>query len=166
MEPKPVNDRAVDLYDQIVARYTTAQALDIIRKLWLEERLVDYADGAWPFDIDPEALAAQEFKIKVETVRDSRSAQLGRDIDYLLDGFQEDGTYVDPLLAQAHRVGDGTDLTLRLWTEEEWRTWAYGRLRTAAKTSAAADRDATRAEAMIDRIRHQHVRYTGDLNFT
>lgn len=159
------DNRAIELYDEIVSRHTTPQALDIIRKLWLEERLEAYTDG-WVFDIDPEQLALQEFRLTVEPIRDSRSTRLGQDIDYLLDGFQEDGDYVDPLLSQAHRIGDGTDLTLRLWGIEEWKTWAYGRMAIAVKTAAAADRDRLRAESIIDRMNQENVSYTGDLNFT
>lgn len=160
-----MNNRAIELYDEIVSRYTTPQALDIIRKLWLEERLQAYEDG-WSFDIDPEELALQEFRLQIEEVRDNRSKRLGQDIDYLLDGFKEDGAYVDPLLSQAHRVGDGTDLTLRLWSIEEWKTWAYGRMAAAIKTAAAADRDRIRAETIIDQMRQEMVRYTGELDFS
>lgn len=160
------NEKSIDLYDLIVGRYITPQTLDTIRKEWIEERLREYETGGWPFELDPAQMALQEFRLKVEPIRDGRSNRLGQEIDYLLDGFKEDGSYIDPLLNQAHRIGDGTDLTLRLWSVEEWWAWSYGRLKVAAQVSAAADKDRTRAEEIIDRMKQERVRYTGDLNFT
>lgn len=160
------NQRAIDLYDDEVGQYTTPQTREVIKKGWVEKRVQAYRAGQWAFDVDPVQLAQQEFESDVEPERARRSQRLGEEVDYLLDGFKEDGTYVDPVLGQAHRVGDGTDLVLRYWGRDEWLGWSYKRLKNAAEVSAAAKQDADRAEAMIRQLDAEGVRYTGDLAFS
>lgn len=113
------------------------------------------------------ALAATERNLDVELdlllrgaldqSRDQRAKSLKRDLDWILDGFKEDGAYIDPLLDLAYPLGraDGATKTLRLWTREDFQTVIITRYRVAAEVTEAAsgfDLSASRAITVMDAL--------------
>lgn len=162
-QPSEQDGIAVSLWDDIGKRYTTPQELGVLRKEWISERLRLHAAGAWLLPVDLDQIAEQQFATLVLPLRKQRGDHLRKDVGYLLDGFQEDGAYVDPLLSQVQKVGDGTDLILRFWGVKEWRTWAYIALQKAAEISAAAYDKSLKSERMIAWLEQKQATYTGDL---
>jgi hypothetical protein len=155
--------RAVILFDDIAATYTSEQPLSVLRKQWEEERKARAGSGDWPWDSDEDAMARRDFVRLVEPERARRANSLVNDLEYIVDGFKEDGTYMDPVLARSHRLGDGTELVLRLWTAEQWDKWANARLRKAAEATAKALRERQLVDKLLELFDAKGATYTGDL---
>lgn len=105
-------------------------------------------------DRDLEAEADRWIQTTITNLRRKRSASLREQLDYILDGFGEDGTYVDPLLDQAFSLGDvhGIDKALRYWQERDFRDLVVTRYRVAAETTKAASAIDDTAQRCIDRM--------------
>jgi hypothetical protein len=99
--------------------------------------------------------------------RKRRKSSMRDQVAYLLDAFEsgdDDGAYVDPILAHAYPLGDGRDKSLRYWTADDWTTATTERYRNAAKvTAAAADFDENTAARAIAAMRARGVLRVGDL---
>lgn len=131
-----LNDRILSLYDDYVATQPDgvkiAEIRDAIRNdvrglLLAQER-----------DVDREV---EQLLVRVVgSERDRRSKSLRKQFEYLLDGINEDGAYIDPILNQAHRLGDaeGTDRLLRFWTSDNIRDVILIRYRIGSEALSAA----------------------------
>jgi hypothetical protein len=97
--------------------------------------------------------------------RKRRKESMREQVAYLLDAFEsEDGAYVDPILAQAYPLGDGTDKALRYWNADDWGGARTTRYRKAAEATKAADLfDRETVDPMLDAMRSRNARTTGDL---
>lgn len=155
----------VRLYDEAGAEYDEAQPLDVLRKQAAARFVADVESGAvTPPQLDLEQHALDQFNRHVMPIRNRRANRLQTDLEYILDNaFSEDGAYVDPLLDQVHRLGDGTNKPLRLWTVDEIHDWAYRRLAEAADVSEAAARAHRTAERLIGRMHDGGVGRIGDM---
>lgn len=155
----------IDTYDQIALSYTDAQPFDALRKLTEEAYLTAVAEEKLPHPVfDLEQHAAQMFEVNVQPVRARRSNRLVKDLDVLIgNAIPEDEFYIDGLLSQAHRIGDGTDGALRFWTVEHWTIWGDKRRRQAVEVAAAAAQATASSDLLIQMMHDKHVKYSGDL---
>lgn len=152
----------IDLYDEYIRdagrEVKIAEAREAI-KAEVISLLVDS-----PRNLDAEA--DRLIQATITSTRSKRSRSLREQLDYILDGFTEDGIYVDPLLDQAYGLGDehGIDKTLRFWRIEDFANLVVTRYRVAAEaTKAASDIDTT-AQRCIDRMREAGAVTFGDLS--
>lgn len=154
-------DRIIALYDEYVrsvgGEVKSSEAMEAIRP----QVVAMLADE--PRDLDREA--AQTLRESIAPVRGKRSRSLKENLDWFLDGFAEDGAYVDPLLDQAYGLGHerGLDKTLRFWTSEDFRNLVVTRYRVAAdQTAAAKDIDGS-VQRVVDRMQAQGATHFGDV---
>lgn len=89
--------------------------------------------------------------------RDGRRKKMGADVLHIVDGFTEDGGYIDPLLSLAFPVGtdDGLVKTLRYWTVEDFEISVRMAYRKAAEVTVAAR---AHDEAMTAAVRSMRLR--------
>lgn len=114
-------------------------------------------------DINTEARNA--IRTIVTSTRSKRANQLKRDLDWMLDGLNEDGVYIDPLMEHAYGLGrtDGADKTLRTWTAEDFQSLVVTRYRVAAEsTKAASELDET-VTSVLDRMSAAGAHTFGDV---
>lgn len=147
-----IEDAIVDLYDTYVREHGDDAGTKLVEvKHAIRGEVRDLIVGT-ERDVDAEADAL--ISATLSSTRQKRSQSLKRQLDYLLDGFPEEGAFVDPLLDQAFRLGDetGVDKTLRNWTVEDLRNLTVTRYRNAADaTKAAAELDST-VQRVVDRM--------------
>lgn len=156
-------DQYIDsLYDQHLREASGAVAIsDLVDKCAIEvESYIAHEER----DIPAEARAAT--RARFEHLRRRRSKSLRKDLAYLLD-FQENpedaAQSVAPLLDQGYKVGDGTDKTLRYWTDEDLNTAVVTRYReSAAAVEAAKDFDET-AQRARDALRARGADQLGQI---
>lgn len=165
MTANHIKSEVIDLYDQFVKEnqgdegVKVAEAKDGIREAVIE--IIRATDR----DIDAEADAVINATISSERGRRSRS--LKKNLDYLIDGFSEEGTYVDPILDLAFSLGDeaGIDKTLREWTVEDFDYLTVTRYRVAAEATKASQEFDLAAQRVVSRMRAEGAHTVGDVNW-
>jgi hypothetical protein len=158
-----LNDLIVDLYDEHVHDHPSgvkvAEAKAAI--------LVAVADLVRARERDVMAEAELAMNAAINPERRRRSSSLKQNLEHLLAGFTEDGSYLDPLMAQAYSLGSeaGVDKALRNWTPDDFADLIVTRYRVAAdSTTAAAEFDRT-AQRVADRIRATGGGTVGDVDW-
>jgi len=161
-----IDKRVEALYDEYVREHSPdggvkfAEAREGIR-----DEVVDLI-RATERDVYAEAEAL--LNTSLGGLREKRSRGLKRQLEHLLDGFDEDGPYIDPILDMAFRLGDsaGVDKTLRFWTADDLRDLVVVRYRIAADgTEAAKELDKT-ANRVVDRMLIAGAHFMGDADWS
>lgn len=154
------------LYDEHVAKHPTGVKYAQARQAIRDDVRKLVAAAKRDVDVETDVLLSRV----LGKSRADRSRGLKRNLDYLLDAFEnsDDGAYIDPLLEQAYRLGDqaGTDKVLKNWTAEDLRNLVVTRYRIAADgTAAAAELDKT-AQRIGERLQLAGVDRIGDVDWT
>lgn len=156
-----LNDDIVNLYDDYIR-----QAEDGVKVADAREAIrPDVMALLAGTERDLEGEATRLIEVTVRTARGKRSRSLRKQLEYILDGFEEDGTYVDPLLDQAYGLGDehGIDKTLRYWQVEDFANLVVTRYRVAADATKAAREIDDVAQRCIDWMRMRGAIHFGDV---
>lgn len=157
------NETIINLYDGHVrdagGEVKSSEAMEAI--------LPQVADLIADDDRDINSEARSAIRAAVTPARSKRASSLKRDLDWIIDGFEEDGVYIDPLFDHAYGLGraDGADKTLRTWTMEDFQNLVVTRYRVAAEsTKAAADLDDT-VTRVVERMRVSRAEAFGDVTW-
>lgn len=103
----------------------------------------------------------------IGSARSRRSRSMKKNLEHLLDGFDEGDTYIDPLLDMAFGLGDehGVDKSLRFWTADDFANVVVTRFRVAAEvTEATAEFDRT-VQRIVARMRGVGALTLGDVSW-
>ncbi len=154
----------VALYDEYVAKHAEGVKL-AEAKAAIRDEVRNLVAGV-ERDVDVETDVT--ITAVLGATRGKRSRSLKRDLDYLLDGFGEEGAYVDPLLDQAYRLGDetGMDKALRNWTPDDLADLVVTRYRVAADATAAASELDRTVLRVASRMRAASAPTLGDVDWT
>lgn len=161
-------DWIIATYDEIVAAHADAGVR-------VEEARVEfmarYAEAVTSGAVSGQAFDDMEigailFDQVVRPARSQRRSSWKSNLGYLgsiLLGEEVDGDLVDPILNMAFPVGDGSDKTLRLWSEEDWKQSVVSRYRNAADATAAAAEHDRLVGAILDAFATTGAVFTRDL---
>lgn len=152
-----IEKRIVELYDEYVATDKTTEGVKVSdAKIAIRDavrRIVEASDR----DVERETDLALDRSIAVERGRRSRSIK--SQIDFLLDGFSEDGAYIDPMLDKAFSLGDthGMDKALRNWTGDDLRNLVVTRYRVSADSTNAASELDHSTERLLEKMKIENA---------
>jgi hypothetical protein len=117
-----------------------------------------------PRDLETEAELL--INMAISPTRKSRRNSLQKDLEYLVDSlFEEDGSYVEPILERVVPLGtnDGLDKKLRYWEVDDFSKSVKTAYRQAAEQTAAAYAFDSSAQRVINAMTTSGAITFGDL---